>query len=318
MITIEKNIVDWLKVLAALAVLLTHYGGYAMTQECLSSNFNYLIGGGLTYLGPVAIFFFLSGYGLMESEKRRHLTTSQFVGRRLSKVYVPVLIATALWLPVYLISINTEPLSVGKIMLLLTVDFADGALWFIKSLLLLYIAFHVFTLVQSRNTAVGVLVFFGLTALAQLLTHEYIASFSSYTVMMFFIGAISSRFARKGNAVANVATMVLAVYAISGYMIYHSLILLCNCLVLIALTIMCNYMSKRQLRLIACPSLLLALSFDIYLTHYKLLSYISNQALAPSLVFFLALSIAAALMLYILRTRIATFGKCLRVRVEAR
>ena len=267
-------------------------------------------------MGPVAIFFFLSGYGLMESEKRRHLSTRQFAARRLSKVYVPVLIATVLWIPVYLATINTEPLSVGRIILLLTVDFADGALWFIKSLLLLYISFHVFTLVQRRNTAIGMLVFFGLTAFVQLLTHEYIASFSSYTVMMFFIGAMSSRFAHKGNAVANVATLLLAVYAVGGYVIYHSLILLCNCLVLIALTITCNCMSKRQLRLLACPSLLLSLSFDLYLTHYKLLTYISHQALTPNLVIFLLLSIAAALSLYLLRTRLVTFGKCMRVRIE--
>ena len=46
----------------------------------------------------VAIFFFLSGYGLMESEQKSHLSLAAFFKRRFLNVYLPVLLVTALWL----------------------------------------------------------------------------------------------------------------------------------------------------------------------------------------------------------------------------
>ena len=44
----------------------------------------------------VAIFFFLSGYGLMMSERNKHKGFIAFLCSRLSKVYVPVVIVSAI------------------------------------------------------------------------------------------------------------------------------------------------------------------------------------------------------------------------------
>ena len=48
----------------------------------------------------VAVFFFLSGYGLMSSELKGHLSASQFFKRRFCKIYIPVLLITAIWIPI--------------------------------------------------------------------------------------------------------------------------------------------------------------------------------------------------------------------------
>ena len=48
----------------------------------------------------VAIFFFLSGYGLMMSEIKSHLAFGQYFRRRFLKVYLPVVLVTAIWLPI--------------------------------------------------------------------------------------------------------------------------------------------------------------------------------------------------------------------------
>ena len=304
MTVIEKNNVDWLKVVAALSVLMSHYAMYAMKHIDLYPSVNYIICGLAGYWGPVAIFFFLSGYGLMESEKKHHCPTRLFLGKRFAKIYVPVLTVTALWMPSYFDFISTE--AHPNILRLLTVDFGDGALWFIKSLLLLYVVFQIYVLLNRRNTLVGVIVFFCLTAVVQYFTHRHIAWFGSDAVMMFFIGALSSRFSDKGSLAVNVATVLLVVYAVCGYGIYHSLRLVSNILVLIAIILTCNYMYTRSIKMPNCPPLLLALSFDIYLTHNKLLALIEHYNFTVVMPVFLLISIGSALVFHILRTSLTS------------
>lgn len=92
-----------------------------------------------------AIFFFLSGYGLMQSDSKKHLGFPAFVKRRLSKVYFPVLLITAIWLS---ISIYFQHYHYsGPLHLLKTFfwGFDDGVLWFVKALFLMYISFYLFT-----------------------------------------------------------------------------------------------------------------------------------------------------------------------------
>ncbi len=304
MTVIEKNNVDWLKVIAALSVLISHYAMYAIKHIDLYPSVNYIICGLAGYWGPVAIFFFLSGYGLMESEKKHHCPTRFFFGKRLAKIYVPVLIVTALWMPSYFNFLSTE--ASPNLLRMLTVDFGDGALWFIKSLLLLYVVFQIYVLLNRRNALVGAIVFLCLTAVVQYFTHRHIAWFGSDAVMMFFIGALSSRFSDKGSPTVNVATVLLVVYAVCGYGIYHSLRLVSNILVLIAIILICNYMYTRNIKTPNCPPLLLALSFDIYLTHNKLLVLIEHFNFTVIMPVFLLISIGCAFVFHILRTSLTT------------
>lgn len=48
----------------------------------------------------MAVFFFHSGYGLITSEMKSHLTAMLFFKRRFCKIYLPVLAVTALWLTI--------------------------------------------------------------------------------------------------------------------------------------------------------------------------------------------------------------------------
>lgn len=95
--TITRGSADWIKLVAAIMIALHHYSQYVWTNH-LSDSIIYHIMCSLAGFIGVAIFFFLSGYGLMESEKKRHLAFGAFIKRRLLKVYVPVVFATALWL----------------------------------------------------------------------------------------------------------------------------------------------------------------------------------------------------------------------------
>ena len=96
-IYLTKRTCDLIKFLSALLVLSAHLGSTAIGMGA-SHWIWYLLATQNGYIG-VAVFFFLSGFGLMQSELRVHLSFKDFLKRRVLKVYLPVLLVTALWLP---------------------------------------------------------------------------------------------------------------------------------------------------------------------------------------------------------------------------
>lgn len=98
-LSLPKGTCDIIKLLSALLVMTSHMGSVALGPAYGSTNpAFYAMATQSGYTG-VAIFFFLSGFGLMESESRAHLGVGQFFRRRFWKVYFPVLLVSLLWLP---------------------------------------------------------------------------------------------------------------------------------------------------------------------------------------------------------------------------
>ena len=91
----NRGLTDIIKFLSCLMIALHHFSQIRGVEG--ASNVIYFLfatqGG---YLG-VAIFFFLSGYGLMKSEQSKHLTIPAFFKKRLIKTYLPAVLVSALW-----------------------------------------------------------------------------------------------------------------------------------------------------------------------------------------------------------------------------
>ena len=104
---LDRGVTNLLKLLSCIAIVLHHYSQYALTN---GEGYNWFLrvfsshGG---YVG-VALFFFLSGYGLAKSNQAHRLRFVEFLKHRLSKVYFPLLLATLLWCPIYLWLVGTE------------------------------------------------------------------------------------------------------------------------------------------------------------------------------------------------------------------
>lgn len=94
-VELKKGTCDVVKLVAALLVVTAHTAG-AVIGMGSEHPFFYIMASQNGYIG-VAIFFFLSGYGLMQSEMKSHLPLRSFFSRRFLKVYLPVLLVTALW-----------------------------------------------------------------------------------------------------------------------------------------------------------------------------------------------------------------------------
>lgn len=76
---LRKEWCDWVKLLAAILVAVSHYStAVVINRHWSDSSFlRFWCQGG--YIG-VALFFFFSGYGLMESDAKKHLSAVDFFG----------------------------------------------------------------------------------------------------------------------------------------------------------------------------------------------------------------------------------------------
>lgn len=96
---ISRSVSDFLKIISALLVMFSHYFNLKAQSGLELNAFEWCIRSQGGNVG-VAVFFFLSGYGLMSSEMKSHLSAMQFLKRRFCKIYFPVLLITAIWLPI--------------------------------------------------------------------------------------------------------------------------------------------------------------------------------------------------------------------------
>lgn len=188
---LDKEWSNYIKLIAAILVAVSHYSTVIVINNHWSdSNFLRLwCQGG--YIG-VAIFFFFSGFGLMESENKKHLGAWQFFRRRLSKVYLPVLAISIVWIPVFyfLLCKESNP-TLSLILYDLVWGFRDPVLWFVKILILQYAIFYVFVILRKRKHDIFANVFF----LSSVALVTLLASYCKYpfiSVPLFGVGVYSS------------------------------------------------------------------------------------------------------------------------------
>lgn len=149
--TLSKGWSDWAKIGAAILVAVSHYS----TVICINNQWNdsaflrFWCQGG--YIG-VALFFFFSGYGLMESEKKQHLGCKDFLKKRFLKIYLPVLLVSVFWIPLHYRFVAPESsFNLWTALYDVVWGFQDGVLWFIKILFGLYGLFFAFSWLRAKK-----------------------------------------------------------------------------------------------------------------------------------------------------------------------
>lgn len=261
-----------LKAFAALIVAMGHYSGHAADNGVTNIMYRLLsIFGGYT---GVAIFFFLSGYGLMMSEKKHHLPTRMFFARRLFRVYAPVVLVSAIW------GIVIWPESEGishfpRYLRTVFISFGDGILWFIRVIALMYVLFALYVRLPRRPVLRFVLLLTG-TAMAYACVYTFEAPWAAVSVPLFALGIIVAEHPRRICRVCrswwfavwllSLALVFFVLYQMYGNLYLHSL---SNYLVITSIILLASLRNVQ----VQIPEWVGGASYDIYLTHNKVLKY---------------------------------------------
>ncbi len=309
---LDKNVCDIIKIIAAVMVAMHHFSQY-ICENNISDNFIYKLfstqGG---YLG-VAIFFFLSGYGLMESEQKHHLNLTTFFKHRFLKVYLPVLFVTALWLPIiYSVDFNRNISysgieGIGLIMRNLFFGFEDKVLWFIKVLALWYSAFFCFSVIRFQVKCLSLYFLLLITILIFIGVYIWLPAYATISIPMFSLGIFASMNKEKTIFKYNATLIVMSILAI-----LQTCLLIGISTLQLAVHSLINYFfigiiiyvfSKYHISSSKIP-IIGTISFSLYLVHNKVLIILKSTMFPISLSYFILFTIVATLVFHFIRIKI--------------
>lgn len=308
---LSKNTTNCLKVLSAVMVMLHHYSQYVCANDISDALFFRILSSQGGFLG-VAVFFFLSGYGLMESESKNHLNAMSFFKRRLLKIYLPVLSISFIWMIVSPLLLNQSPFGSGVELTMggntLVISnilwaFGDNVLWFIKILIPLYAIFFLFSIVYQRNRGIAISFLWIMTIAFTIYVALTKAAYESISIVYFTLGVQMSISKIKSRKDLSLYISLISFIGVLNYISFdwtiaqHAII---NAVCLGFLT--CALCLKRID--IKFPTILALLSFDLYLTHNKVLMGLKDNTDSVELWAFVTLTIMATLAFYFFRTKL--------------
>jgi len=279
---LDRDWCDYAKLAAAILVAVSHYSTVIVINNHWSDSqfLRFWCQGG--YIG-VAIFFFFSGFGLMESEKKHHLGIVDFIKKRFSKVYLPVLFVSFIWIPLYYLFVAKDSieLTVGGVLYDVFWGFRDCVLWFVKILFLLYGIFCLFAQLYDKERHLIA----HLSLLAGVGLSTLIACKSGYpyiSVPLFGIGAYASFLKEKAIMKVPACYWLLAIMLMVCASLYvitkspdpaHGVV---NCgivaFMLICLQCLTKFTPPHHL-----PTFCMSATYTIYIVHMKVLEFMVAQ-----------------------------------------
>ncbi len=287
---------------AAIMIALHHYSQYVWTNH-LSDNIIYHILCSQAGFIAVAIFFFLSGYGLMESEKKRHLAFGAFIKKRLLKVYVPVVLATALWLPVSTCLLGSDICHDIRYVLW---DFNDSAMWFIEAILLMYVVFGIFIqLPYKKRPVLPMICLTVMTIVSIAICLAFIqGTFSILALPMFSIGVTASLCNDSARNMWKVYSSVIgwgaAIILFTGIWEsqYAKYALLDYVFIFIFMLVFTTWRIDIRSKLAPMAGIV---SFDLYLVHNKVLTVMKDGVIGMNITTYCLCVVAATLVFHCIR-----------------
>lgn len=275
-IVLSRGLTDFLKFIAAIMVAFGHYAGYALT---FTDNPIYRLT--TTFAGTlgVAIFFLLSGYGLMKSELNRHQDLLLFIKKRLAKVYLPVVLISFIW-QVILWPKGAGVSHLPKLLYATFWGFSDGVLWFVKAIMICYILFRVYLLFRGISRKAGFVSLVIGTSIVYALVYYYFADWAAISIPLFSVGILLADYNQKISALFKSWWILLIVLLLTIF--YFLLYLLgvtegelylkalFNWYVIITVLMLC----LRLTITLSIPRWMGDFSYDIYITHNKVINYL--------------------------------------------
>lgn len=301
-ILLDRGMTDLLKFLSCIMIALHHYsqgmvvaGSHNPIYQLLSTQ------GG--WLG-VAVFFFLSGYGLMKSDMKNHLKLFPFLKKRLLKTYLPAVFVSFLW-GGYLIITKKVSFNLSWVKGVLW-NFNDEVLWFVRIIIILYLTFYVYCVVHkiigkyySRSFAdIFLLLIFSISSYVFLC--HIIGFVHGSSVLLFFLGMSIAKYnfyylklIRKIYPILLVFTIIILLTFIKRHDA-EWIHLLINYFCIFSAIVLFAFFNLR----IQVPKLMGEISYDVYLVHNKFLLILKSIYTVAPLWQFVVFTIMGSLLFH--------------------
>lgn len=297
-IVLDQNVTNLIKFLSSVMIALHHYSQYMVKEGTHNPIYQMLSTQG-GWLG-VAIFFFLSGYGLMKSDLKNHQSPICFFKKRFQKVYIPAVVISIVW-GVFLQYKYQSNIVIGDVLW----QFNDGVFWFVRAVVCLYLIFYIYIVVRKyivekyRFLLLITIAIISTSALFLMGIVPYPVHASS--VLLFFLGVLLAEYP---DLFVNLIQKKFWVVFILAFIFVLTLLFrhnhqIVHCTVNYMITIIAiTFFSLFEVKISNMPIWIGGCSYDIYLVHNKakmlLLSYMNFAPLWS----FLALTMFFAFLYY--------------------
>lgn len=300
-IYLDRNVTDALKFIACLMVAMSHYSGYVLAND-LSSNIIYKViaatGG---YLG-VAIYFFLSGFGLMKSEMKHHLSPQEFIKRRLVKTWLPAVLVSAIWLGIAWM-VDLDLLCNQHYFLGVLWRFNDEVMWFVQTIIIMYGFFCLYRIAPTTTLFWQLikLIIFGSAAYW---TIRLTGIGSSLSVPLFFLGMAVAEFPELIKRILNNVGILVVMGFVAIVLLWlfrHDNYLMHGWGNYVSIILMLLVFTHYNITIRTLPKWLGSSSYDVYLVHYKTHLFIVHYMTVDVLWMFLGGTALVTFVFYKLR-----------------
>lgn len=194
----------------------------------------------------------------------------------------------------------------GGVIYNLFFGFKDGVLWFVKVLFMLYFAFFVFSSILIYNKLYAFITLTLISSIIYIITYAYIGYYAPISIPLFGLGVFASLYKGKNYICFNVSLIPLIILAIIvavlSYMITSKSLMIHSVINFTMIGILIILFTAFPIK-ITLPSILTAISFDIYLIHNKILQILILVD-KVSLITFVILTAIVTIAFYYLRTKI--------------
>lgn len=268
-LSLSRNYTNVLKFLTSLLIASHHFCGvyYSYTD-----NKSFLLRAMVTMGGVIGVnlFFFLSGYGLMMSEKKKHLSFYAFIRKRLIKVYLPAVLVGVFGTALFHFAYHQEQNLREAVFNILLLN-SDNVFWFLQVLIILYVVFGVSTQIMTHNKIAGTLSLIVLTLFVSVADWYMDVDYHATNIPAFAFGCLVALFDEKTFALLNskksVLTMLLVtivlVFSLKDSIFWFHALAAYTVVVIIIVT-------SAFIRIdVSNTKLMGDLSYDIYLIHNK-------------------------------------------------
>lgn len=298
-IVLDRNITDLLKFVACIMVAMSHYSGYVLAEGVSSSVIYKAVAANGGYLG-VAIFFFLSGYGLMKSDQKRHRNIQEFCKRRLAKAWLPAVIVSTIWLTIaYFVDLDLLCNS-NHYLLGILWWFNDEVMWFIRVILIMYVCMYVYSSVSHRLARSKPFLLTAIAIIAYLVVRMLNIG-SSLSVPLFFLGMAIAEFPKFFKTIFSNILVIMALIVIAAMLAWffrHDNYLLHGLINYFGIGVLLIVFANFNITLSQFAPWIGNSSLDVYLVHYKVHLLILHYVAIDTLWMFLLGTAISAFLFY--------------------